>query len=258
MRSIMGKFNIPSSEPTDAAPYAGGPLPALSQGEREQVRHIEAGDLSHQQAADILKDMDPNTPMQNLEEFVGLVAAVVAVYPERMDTKHDKTTLRRVLINACTPERFQWYMNSARYRSAIPKSVEASMGAGTTRNEQLHARLNSHFHTTVAVSRRTLTAEVNTWLLADMMVCARALNTKPCRRLTRSDMGPYVFSTTKPFSKATWAAFREEPLVQWKSDPKKAKKALKRRGPSAEQLAIYKSIKEKTIKRPRSTIFRPR
>ena len=135
MRAIMGKFNIPSSGPTDTAPYAGGSLPALTPGERDQVRHVETGDLSHQQGADILNDMDPNMPMQNLEEFAGLVAAVVAVYPERMDTKHDKTTLRRVLINACTPERFQWYMNSIRYRSAIPKAVEISMAAGTTRNE---------------------------------------------------------------------------------------------------------------------------
>eukprot|EP00972_Heterocapsa_arctica_P063845 9419738-Heterocapsa_arctica.AAC.1 len=65
-----------------------------------------------------------------------------------MDTKHDKTTLRKSLVNAATVERFQWYMNNIRYRSNLPKALEGYMAAGTTCNEQFHARLNAHFHTT--------------------------------------------------------------------------------------------------------------
>ena len=117
--------------------------------------------------------------------------------------------------------------------------------------------MNTHFHTTVSISKRMLSAEVNTWLLADMMVFARALTTKTSRQVKRSDMGPYVFSATKTFSKDSWGSFCGEQQAGWESADKKNKKraSLKRRGPSAEQEEVYNFIKSKTSKRRRSSVF---
>ena len=256
MRSIMGKFCFSPTGVAEAAPYCGGPLPAPTPGEREQVNHIRDGDQPHQQAVGILKAMDPNTPMRNLEEFAGLLAAIVVVCPERVDTKHDGTTLRRVLLHACTPERFQWYMNNIRYRSVVPKAVDAYMATGTIRNEQLHARLNSHFRTAVHISKRMLSAEVNTWILADMMVFARALTTKRSRGVKRADLGPYVFSTAKAFSKVSWGAFCEVQHAGWERGGKRDKRGpSKRRGPTAVQVDIYDVIRAKTAKRPRASVY---
>lgn len=152
-RSIMGKFNIPSPDMLDLEPYVGLLTPATTDAERVQIQHIKDGDLTMEQATDVIKAMDPNTPMKTLEEFAGLLAAVVVVYPEHMDKKRDKTTLRQSLVNATSPDRFQWLMNGIRYRSSIPASLEGYLAAGTTRNEQFHARLNSHYKQSTNISK---------------------------------------------------------------------------------------------------------
>jgi hypothetical protein len=41
---------------------------------------------------------DPTTAMQSHAEFAELIAAVVTVYPEHIDSKHDKTSLRQVEV----------------------------------------------------------------------------------------------------------------------------------------------------------------
>ena len=107
-RSITGKFNIPSPDMSDLEPYVGLRTPATTDAERVQIQHIKNGDLTMEQATDVIKAMDPNTPMKTLEGFAGLLAAVVVANPENMDKKHDKTTLRQSLFNAASPDRFQW------------------------------------------------------------------------------------------------------------------------------------------------------
>ena len=199
VRSIMGKFNIPSKRLVDTVPYCGQVPLRLTAEEATETAHIRDGDLPHTEAKQCLLQMNPNVAMLSLAEFAHLIAAVVVVYPQHMDTTHDKTTLRRILLHACTPARFQWYLNNVRYRSSIPWQLERFMAAGTTRNEQLHARLNAHYRGTVSISKRVLTAEVNTWLAAEMAVFLKAFTAKLSRRMQRVDMLPFVASTTTIF-----------------------------------------------------------
>ena len=107
-------------------------------------------------------------------------------------------------MNACKPERFHWYYNNIIYRSTLNKQVESYLAAGTTRNEQFHARLNAHFRTTVSISKRMLEAELSTWLTAEMAVWLRAYEAKLTRRVSRVNMLPFVTSSIIIFTKASW------------------------------------------------------
>ena len=49
----------------------------------------------------------------------------------------------QVFLNASSAVRFEWYMNECRYRSTLSPDDEKWLAVGTTRNEQIHARLNA-------------------------------------------------------------------------------------------------------------------
>ena len=151
-RSIMGKLNVACDRPAGQPLYAGAPAGEEDGAVDVMINYIESGDMDLQEAKVILKEMHPNTVMESRLEFARLVAAMVTMYPERMDMRHDKSTLRRKLLYACTHERFEWYMNPARYRSSLPVKLESFMAVGTTRNENLHARLNAQYRQVVLVS----------------------------------------------------------------------------------------------------------
>ena len=78
-----------------------------------------------------------------------MLAAVIPTYPERLNTKHGPTTLRRALPGVRTTERFQWYLGNLWHRPATPNSAAPYMATGTARTEHLHARLNAHIRTTL-------------------------------------------------------------------------------------------------------------
>ena len=218
--------------------------------------HVRHGDMEPSVAHDILTNMDPNAAMGSLGEFARLLAAVVVVYPERMDAAHDKTTLRAVLINACSPATFHWYFNNVKFRSGLPPHLEKFVASGTTRNEALHARLNAHFHTTTVISKRTLAAEVNTFLAAEMAVFVRALKAQVSRRVARVDRLPFVSSSTTIFTQEDWDAFVGAPQPEWTSAPKEQKRgSVKRKGPSAKQEEVYAAIRAKVNKRPRCSVY---
>jgi len=108
MRNIMRKFSMTSKEDMGES-FIGGLSNRLTQQENDAVNHIKNGDIPMAKAKAILQGMNPNVPMQSLEEFATLLAAVVRVYPERVDTTFDKTTMRASLVHAASRSRFGWY-----------------------------------------------------------------------------------------------------------------------------------------------------
>jgi len=255
MRSIMRKFSIAGKKSSES-PYVGQTSARLSSDEQNAVNQIKAGDMPMKTAKGMLTSMDPNTPMVSLKEFALLLAAVVKVYPERMDSKFDKTTLRASLVNAASHERFGWYLNNVQYRSSLSKGLEEYLGVGTTRNEQLHAKLNSSFRNTVRISKRALAAEAGCWLTAEMALFARALSKKTTRRMSRADMLPLVFSKMKVFTPALWQDFIQHAPEAWVPEKTKTTSSeRKRKGPSLEQEQVYAAIRAKTADRKRRRIF---
>lgn len=165
MRSSMRKFTMPERglSRSDRQYYSGGLVAPPTMEEREAVNHIRLGDLPKKKAVDIIRAMDLDLPMKSLEEFATLIAALVRVYPERVDTKSDKTTLRGALVASCSRQKSEWYHNEIRFRTSLSLATEEWLGSGTTRNEQLHAHLNARWRETVGILPRMLDACHTTW-----------------------------------------------------------------------------------------------
>ena len=256
MRSVMGKFDVPDAAFSADPLYTGGHDGCLTAREARHRQQIADGSMPYGDARRVLIAMNPNTAMRTLSGFAQLLAAVVRIYPERMDVVHTKTTLRKVLLNAPTPDRFHWYMNNVRYRSTLPNAMVKVMASGTTRNEQLHARLHAHYRVVSQVSRRMLAACVKTWLAADTAESARILAGGLSRKMSRSDMLPAIAASMDIFSAKAWSSFAAAPRGTWATLPLATlKKRVRRRGPTAAQGEIYDAIRAKTAKRQRVSMF---
>ena len=93
-------------------------------------------------------------------------------------------------------------------------------------------------------------------MAAEMALFVRASRAKLARCVRRADMMPYMTSTTVIFDQASWQTFRDTPQPEWVSKPAQGRAAHRRRGPSREQEAMYEAIRSRTLKRPRSNVYR--
>ena len=153
LRSIMTKFNIPYPVRRRDALYRGERIVGLTSAEQGAIDHIRRGDLPRAEANRVLVDMNPNVAMQSLSEFAELLSAVVVLFPERMDVSQGKATLRQVFVHACSPERFQWYLNNVRCRSALPAHRARLLAAGTDLNMDVSTTLRKDHRPVFATFR---------------------------------------------------------------------------------------------------------
>ena len=130
------------------------------------------------------------------------------------------------------------------------------MASGTTRNENLHALLNTHYHTTIAINKATLSAEVNTWLTAEMGVFLRALTAKFTRRVGRCDLKPFTTEALVLFDSAAWRVFIIDSGRIWEPGPAMKSKKTRRQGPTSSQLQLVADIQSKLVKRPTKSVYR--
>lgn len=251
MRVIMGKFDMPDPSKPNETFYAGEKIQALTDKERRFVAMIKSGSMPESRAALVLKKMDPNAPMKTLVEFAELLAAVVVIYPERLDVRDDKTTLRSVLCNAASPERYQWYMNNVRHRTSLPPALEAKLGCGTTRNEQIHATVNRLYRTAICISRRVLDTQLAFWCVTSQMMFVRTLRRKLTRKMKVVDVNACMTASTCAFDALTWRKFAQMPAKLWKGSgqPAMAKRGkVKRGGPTDRQRSVYEAMLAKKTK----------
>ena len=192
--------------------------------------------------------------MKNREEFAQLLAVITKVYPQRLDVKKGKTTLRKVLLAACAPGKIEWYFNNIRYRSRLTSTDDGFLASGTTRNEQLHMQINRIFRSTIQVTSRLLTAQLTMWLASEMLVFAQAMNANTSIKVTHANMRPMVLIAVEVFPRKSWARHVSKEMTVWSTGSLPQKKT-RRMNPNRVQEAIYKSIKDKTIKRKRSSVF---
>jgi hypothetical protein len=256
VRSIVGKFNIPDKSRKDEPFYDGRQALLPTDAEKKLMNNILAGDLSKKEAKKVLKTTNPNVAMKSREEFLRLIAALVAIYPQRLDVKTDKTTLRKILAAACEPGRAEWYFNNTRYRSRLTCTDDKFLGNGTCRNEQLHSTLNTQYRETMQITSRMLNSQLNVWLAVEMAVFLRAMETNTTVNVKRVNLRPMVISGMELFSKEAWALHLKTPETLWVSGEKLQRNPDRlRRGPGKEQEEVYKAIREKTVKRKRDTVY---
>ena len=75
----------------------------------------------------------------------------------------------RILMEAATFQRFQWYLNNARIRTTLSVRESALMAAGTCGNEALHAELRGVFRQVYNVSLPTFRVKLDIFHLAKLV-----------------------------------------------------------------------------------------
>jgi hypothetical protein len=250
----MGKMNrqdpIRKREPY----YTGATRLVQTDEEKKHLRYILNGDMPAASAKQTLRQMDPNTAMASRDEFVRLIAALTKVYPEKMDAKGDKITMRKTLIAACQPDRIEWFLNNIRFRSRLSKCEHRWLISGTTRNEQIHAFLNKLYRGVIHVSRRIMDAALQTWLAAEMAVFLQAYEKQTTVRTPRSELRPLVVSAITLFTDRAWMHHVGSVPTTWVSQPRISKRK-RRRGPSDAQEQLYKHIVGKLEPRSSKSVY---
>ncbi len=246
VRAIIGKFSLPDRDREREEFYAGGPAPVASGAERAFVQQIKDGSMRAPRAKAILEQVNPNVAMSNRSEFAKLLAAVSAMYPERLDVKYDKGTLRMQFVAACQPSRAEFYFNNIRFRARLPLAEERMLSAGTTRNEQVHAMLNAAYKSTTYISKEMLAAELTTYATAELVAAQRALAHRTSTRVQRADVRAFSLSGVTIFDDASWRAHLNAPVPSRPpADLQQRTCRALRPGPREDQEAVWGAIREK-------------
>ena len=257
LRSIMGKFAFSSKRRAKEPYYTGKEPLTQSNVESKYHSHIVAGDLPHKEAKRILKAMDPNIAMESREEFAKLLAALVVIYPQKLDVKRGaQTTLRNTLAATCQPQRAEWYMNNIRFRSRLNPTENNFLGTGSCRNEQVHSTLNTNYAQTVRISKRMLNAQLQMWLGAEMAVFLRAMESTATISLRRSDLRQIVIDGLLLFTAPLWKTHVASKATTWVSGPKPQRNAHRnRKGVPGDQEEVYQAIRAKSLPVKRGSVY---
>lgn len=257
LRSIMGKFAFPEKSRATEPFYTGKELLTQSTEESKYRSQILTGVMPRKEAKRILKSMDPNIAMKSREEFAKLLAALVVIYPQKLDIKRRaKTTLRNTLIAICQPQRAEWYMNNMRFRSRLTPTENNFLGTGTCRNEQVHSTLNTSYAQTVRISKRMLNAQLQMWIGAEMVVFLRAMESSATVSVRRSDLRQIVLDGIELFTTSLWKTHVASKTAAWVSGLKTQKNARRhRRGVPNDQEEVYNTIRAKILPVKRGSVY---
>ena len=101
--------------------------------------------MSDCEAAQILDQLDQDTPFLNRVDFIKSVAALCRIYKSEVTRKAPgpNKDINKILWAACAPDRLEWLMNNLRVRHAMTASYLWFLPSGTSSNEALHAEINS-------------------------------------------------------------------------------------------------------------------
>jgi len=211
--------------------------------------------MTQRSAKAVLEKMNPSAPIRDREDFVELLAAFTVMYPDDMDVKADSGyTVHDLLINACDPGRIEWYMNAIRIRSRLSARESAWLGSGTTKNEQSHSVMNSHFRRTTSISKRLLDAQVQVLMVKEMLTKLAAIESKPTRKYAKWAVHAFTSHTTaQMFTADAWSLLLSSEFKP--SEPSRAEARPKRIRPAAkvQQKRLWEHIHSKKThgKRPR-------
>ena len=192
--------------------------------------------------------------MRSRVEFIELIAAFVVMFPDDLNRKVGKTTVRGLLVAACQTDRVEWYLNNVRIRCRLSEADDEMLGAGTTHNEARHTFLNRCYRRTTQATSRVLEARVQMWLLSDMKTKLTAIASNTTRRFPRSTIASWASRGSVFWGAASWSEFLQTPSASLPSVPIAPRTVSRKRpGASAEQLEIWEGTHAKAThgKKPR-------
>ena len=208
-------------------------------------------------AKTVLKAMDPNTAMKSRHEFIQLLAALTVVFHSEIDRRVDGSCVRDFLINACKADKVEWYFNNLRFRSTLSMQDQEWLASGTSRNEQHHKVMNSHWRLTTCVSERMLQAQMKVWLTSDMVAKLATLEEKTTRKFRRTTVQAICATQTLSFSNEEWSLFVNSRVRPWVANARTGACSAthKRSAIAQEQQGIWDFINNKKERSKRSRSF---
>ena len=154
LRSIMDMFNkVDANRDSDCygPVYTTGDPPALTRAEEMMRKRILVEGINKEEAAELLKATDFNSPMTSTAQFIKLLMAHVSVYDEEVKRiSHVRVggkgqSIRKLIYNMTDPTRMQYLFNNTRMRASILPHRLPLLPKGSTANEALHYKLNKRF-----------------------------------------------------------------------------------------------------------------
>ena len=188
LRSIMTKFG--KSDPSLnrlswGAIYYGEDAPALTAEEMRMRERIVNVTLPVARARMIKDSMDTSKPWYTRIVFMEALAALCALHKEEVQRKvtGQNKPLRKLLWNAASADRMEWYFNSIRMIHGIHPSKLTLLPCGTASNEALHAEIKAWFRPIQRLHQSTLKLKLRVLTIAKLLAHNRAMYTPTTRQL---------------------------------------------------------------------------
>lgn len=99
--------------------------------------------MPHANAVRILASIDSEIPWMNADSFTQAMAALSIAHSQELGRRAHVAgqTLQKLLWNAVSTERVQWYLKNLRALHALPRQMSTLLGSGTSTNQALHRDL---------------------------------------------------------------------------------------------------------------------
>ena len=148
LRQIISKFSAPGTNSGIGAEmyYDGAEFPKVGPAEERARQLLEKKSMEKCEAENLRSNMDSGEPFSSRAEFVLLLAALAALFPEEVKKMaFSGKPLLRSLVRIAEPSQVEWLLNGTRYRHRCSRATLDMLAVGTTSNESLHMELRRWF-----------------------------------------------------------------------------------------------------------------
>ena len=171
LRKIMHKLILPDRDNNLGDVWLHGPAKPHDGFEKAVLRMAKEGSLSRRASIYSLQSIDAESPLSSRFEFITYITSLVCAFPIVMNKvpQCHKSPLKQSLMYAASPARAEYYLNESRFRRCLTDKQLKLMGAGTTRNEAEHHKMNSAFRTTTNVGDTGLEDRLQAYVVGKQM-----------------------------------------------------------------------------------------
>ena len=171
------------------------------------MRHnILSNNMPVSVATRILTDVNPDTPWETKYLFVQALAALCTLHSDEMKRRTDcsSQTTRKLIWNATSPARLEWYFNNQRMRHMAGAGITLLTGSGTSTNEAFHREVNSWYNNQPELYASTIELQLRYARFGRMLAQSGALFSPTVRTLSQSEvMSRSIAHVRQPLD--TWA-----------------------------------------------------
>ena len=175
LRKIVSKFSGHTDKRISyayqgTAYYDGAGALKIDPAEKRAIHLLTNRCMTKREAEKLRSDLDVEKPFTCRAEFVLLLAALVAIWPDEVEkiTMSGKPIFRS-LVHIAEPDRIEWLLNGTRFRLRCSTEVVEMLAVGTTSNESLHMELRRWFGGIHELHQSTLMLKLRIFQLAKLI-----------------------------------------------------------------------------------------